>query len=149
LTSYLRAIVAIFIYSTAAAPLAEAATSPCTFQKSKTGFQGSCSALFDGAPVLTLARVDKITSGAWRTDIRPREIWAGAITGEFAKHPHEKDPLELEIYAGRRGILRTQDGWFRVTQFADNPAPVFDLDSGREIAPGPLDAHGFGPPGEY
>jgi len=87
------------------APFAEAATPHCVFHRDQNGFQGSCGSLFDGTPVLTLARAHKIASGVWCKRIHPREPWAGVITGEFAKYPQEKDPVELELYANGLGIL--------------------------------------------
>jgi hypothetical protein len=50
-------------------------------------------------------------------------------------------PLELEIYAGGWGVLRTPFGWFPVTHFAaDATALRFDLDPSREVPANAVDA---------
>jgi len=52
---------------------------------------------------------------------------------------YPNEPLELEIYTGGRGVLRTEYGWFAVTQFASSPTLSFDLDASHEVRPNPLD----------
>jgi hypothetical protein len=65
--------------------------------------------------------------------------------------------LELEIYADNTGVLRTEYGWFSVTQFASSPTQTktptptptptltlslslsFDLDASHEVKPNALD----------
>ena len=54
--------------------------SDCRFEAIKTGQEGSCGALFDGEPIFTLARVPAITTGFWRRDAKPREVWAGKMS---------------------------------------------------------------------
>jgi hypothetical protein len=48
-------------------------------------------------------------------------------------------PLELEIYAGDWGILRTAYGWFAVSKFTSSLTMSFDLEHSREIQPNGLD----------
>ncbi len=47
--------------------------------------------------------------------------------------------LELEIYAGGWGVLRTEYGWFSVTQFAASSTLSFDLDASHEVSANGLD----------
>jgi hypothetical protein len=48
-------------------------------------------------------------------------------------------PLELEIYAGNWGVLRTEYGWFPVNGFAASSTLSFDLDSSHQVQPSALD----------
>ena len=96
---------------------------------------GSCGALFDQTPALTLSPFKGITTGVWRDDTHPASVWAGDMTDEG--YPNE--PLELEIYTGDWGVLRTVCGWFAVTQFASSPTLSFDLDASHEMRPNALD----------
>ena len=52
---------------------------------------------------------------------------------------YPNDPLELEVYSGGQGELRTEYGWFHVSDFVAGPALTFTLESSQEVAPGPLD----------
>ena len=50
------------------------------------------------------------------------------------------DPVELEIYEGGSGILRTEYyGWFPVTNFSMSPSLRFVFDNAHEVAPNALD----------
>ncbi len=50
------------------------------------------------------------------------------------------DPIELEVYQGAWGILRTEAGWFPVTNFRSLPGKlVFDLYAFYQISPNVLD----------
>lgn len=54
--------------------------SACRFHATKNGQEGSCGTLFDEDPIFTLARVPAITTGFWRRDAKPREVWAGKMS---------------------------------------------------------------------
>ena len=50
------------------------------------------------------------------------------------------DDVEIEIYAGGTGIIRTYNGWFPVTAYtARGSALHFQMDTLHEVPPGPLD----------
>jgi hypothetical protein len=121
------------------ASVACAATAPplshCVFHRVDDHFLGSCGALFDQTPALTLMPATAITTGVWREDIHPISVWAGDMTDEGFPNA----PIELEIYAGGWGVLRTEYGWFAVTQFASSPTLSFDLDASHEVSPNALD----------
>jgi hypothetical protein len=53
--------------------------SDCRFHATKDGQEGSCGHLFDEDPIFTLARVPAVTTGFWRRDAKPREVWAGKM----------------------------------------------------------------------
>jgi hypothetical protein len=116
-----------------------AATAPplshCVFHRVDDHFLGSCGALFDQTPALTLMPVTAVTTGVWRQDIHPISVWAGDMTDEGSPNA----PIELEIYAGGWGVARTEYGWFAVTQFVKSPTLSFDLDASREVSPNALD----------
>ena len=121
------------------ASVARAATAPpvscCVFHRMDDRFGGSCGALFGQTPAMTLSPAVAVTTGAWRDDIHPTSVWAGDMTDEGSP----KAAIELEIYAGGWGILRTEYGWFRVTQFASSPTLSFGLDASHEVSPNALD----------
>jgi hypothetical protein len=121
------------------ASVAYAPTSPppshCVFHRVGDHFAGSCGALFDQMPRMTLSPARGITTGVWGDDAHPASVWAGDMTDEG----YPNDPLELEIYTGSWGVLRTVYGWFAVTQFASSRTLSFDLDASHEVRPNALD----------
>jgi hypothetical protein len=78
---------------------------------------------------MTLRPAVAITTGVWRDHIHPVSVWVGDMTDQG----YPNAPLELEIYSGGRGILRTAYGWFAVTEFALSSMVSFDLDTSREV----------------
>jgi hypothetical protein len=97
---------------------------------------GSCGRILDETPTLTLAPATAITSGAWRRDVKPNAVWAGTMSVEEAPNA----PLELEVYAGGSGVLRTVFGWFAVSRLTQaGPTLRFELDVAREVPPSALD----------
>jgi hypothetical protein len=106
------------------------------FHRADDHFAGSCGALFDQTPTLTLRTAVAISTGVWRKDLHPAAVWAGDITEEGSSN----EPVEMELYSGHTGVLRTEYGWFPVTQFAESPSTLsFDLDASHEVAPNALD----------
>ena len=106
----------------------------CLFRRSTDHFSGTCGKAFDENPVFTVAATSAVRSGIWRGDLQPKLVWAGTMTEDSRDFP-----VELEIYEGQRGILRTEHGWFAVSHFTAAPDLSFDLDASREIKPGRLD----------
>jgi hypothetical protein len=117
-----------------ASPPASATPSPCTFTRAATGWTGSCGRVFGEQPEFALAPEAAITTGAWRTDARPVGVWAGRITNASPADA----PVELEIYAGGTGLLRTLFGWFPVTNFQADPL-AFTVDGDHEVPPNAVD----------
>ncbi|HWA94127.1 MAG TPA: hypothetical protein VG844_05960 [Terracidiphilus sp.] len=110
--------------------------STCTFHQAESHFEGSCGTLFDQTPAMTLQRADAISSGVWRKDIHPSSVWSGDMTDQG----YPNAPIELEIYAGNWGVLRTEYGWFPVKGFAlEGSSLSFALDSSHEVKPNTLD----------
>jgi hypothetical protein len=107
----------------------------CQFHRVRDHFAGSCGSLFDQTPEMTLRPAASISSGAWRTDIHPSSVWSGDMTDRG----YPNAPLELEIYAGNWGVLRTVYGWLPVNGFVLNSGMSFDLDSHHEVKPSELD----------
>jgi hypothetical protein len=134
------AIVVLWLASGASpGPAEESPLSRCVLHRYGTQYQGACGpllALLDHVPTVTLASVRGLTSGAWRDDVHPASAWAGNAADEDGP----SDPVELEIYAGNWGILRTQYGWAPVTHFTASPATLrFNLYAYYQIAPNELD----------
>jgi hypothetical protein len=65
------------------ARLASSKSSPalvdCAVDVSAAHPGGSCGTLWDEVPVFTLSPAKAVTSGIWRTDARPTEVWAGTM----------------------------------------------------------------------
>lgn len=57
----------------------------CSLRRDGSHEEGSCGAIFGQAPVFILERVPRITSGVWRSDARPTQVWAGVMLD--AAHP--------------------------------------------------------------
>jgi hypothetical protein len=108
--------------------------SHCLLQRGAEDFSGTCGRLFDENPVFALAPSAAVRSGMWREDIRPTAVWAGKMIEDSGDLP-----VELEVYEGHRGILRTEYGWFAVSHFNASADLTFDLDASREIKPNELD----------
>lgn len=107
----------------------------CEFHPSGESWAGGCGRVFDARPAMQLAPEAAIRTGVWRTDLQPASAWFGSMTGADAT------PLELEIYTGGWGVLRTPFGWFPVTHYAAGATAFrFDLDSSREVPPNAVDA---------
>jgi hypothetical protein len=106
--------VAALAFSTIFAPAAQAnqtSLASCTLRQAGREFKGPCGALlavFDHVPSVTLKRVQKITTGRWRDDVVPLSVWAGSMTDD----DRADDPIELEVYQGAWGILRTEPAGF-------------------------------------
>jgi hypothetical protein len=118
----------------AAAP--DSALAPCELHALAGHWVGSCGRILDETPTLTLAPATAITSGAWRRDAKPNAVWAGTMTVEESPTA----PLELEVYAGGSGVLRTVFGWFAVSGLTQAGQTLrFELDAAREVPPSTLD----------
>ena len=77
-----------------------------------------------------------VESGRWRTDSVPVAVWAGTMTDSG----YDDADLEVELYHGNVGILRTAYGWYPVRSFSATAATItFDVDTTREVPPSPLD----------
>ncbi|HEY3812672.1 MAG TPA: hypothetical protein VGL66_05565 [Caulobacteraceae bacterium] len=107
----------------------------CTLKTTEDGFQGDCGILFpdQAAPVLKLKPAAQADS-VWREDRLAQRVYRGAFN-----EGKQASPLELEIYPGGWGILRTEYGWLPVTGFTASPDLAFSLDPTHEIAPSALD----------
>jgi hypothetical protein len=56
-----------------------AASIDCSMDVSPDHPGGSCGTLWDEVPVFTLSRAAAISSGVWRRDAKPSELWAGTM----------------------------------------------------------------------
>jgi hypothetical protein len=77
------------------------ARSDCRLYSAETGQAGSCGPLFEEVPILTLSRVNAITSGIWRKDVHPNRVWAGTMTD--AEYPVMYEaPSVVEFISGKK-----------------------------------------------
>jgi hypothetical protein len=117
---------------------AQAAPQPshCELRGFAARVSGTCGRIFDEQPKITLAPKATITHGMWRSDARPKVMWAGDMTDEG----YPNAAVELEIYEDNTGVLRTIYGWFPVGNYVTSETGItFDLDATREVAPNALD----------
>ena len=174
-------------------PAAASTRVDCTIDVSDEHRGGSCGLLWDELPIFTLTPAKGITSGVWRRDASPSDVWAGKMADaeypvnyesrhgvELVAHRKSADQLidfnndsstrfddvrayfraledrvlqagsadldrgaddvEIEIYAGGTGVIRTYNGWFPVTSFAVKGSTLrFQIDTLKEIPAGALD----------
>jgi len=165
----------------------------CRFHASRDGQEGTCGSLFDEVPIFTISPAKGVTTGIWRKDMQPREVWAGKMsdaespvmyearqlvdlvaTKKYAARlvDYNNDPattfenvqtffkmledrvikngtadlddstddVEVELYSGGTGVIRTYNGWFPVTGFTVKDSTLqFRFDHDHEIPPNDLD----------
>jgi hypothetical protein len=111
------------------------ALSTCELRPVDALWSGTCVPFLDEHPTLKVAPAARITSGTWRKDVQPTAVWAGDISTGGAS-----ERVEIEIYDGGTGLLRTEYGWFPISDFQRERSLVrFRVDTAHEIAPGDLD----------
>jgi hypothetical protein len=87
------------------------------------------------AAKMTLHAESMVASGRWRRGADPVATWAGQATTSG-----NASPIELEIYSGGAGVLRTERGWYSVSGFTRTTAQMtFELDRTRTVPPSELD----------
>lgn len=167
--------------------------SDCRFGPPGNDLHGTCGALFDEVPLFAISRARDLTTGKWRADAQPGEVWAGTMSD--AEYPvteeapkviglitakHYADPLtdynndptttfadvqaffrrlkdqvskngaadlsendeavEIELYAGGSGVMRTYAGWYPVSgAVAGGTSLAFHMDAEHEVPPNSLD----------
>ncbi len=93
----------------------DATASTCDLHAEAGKQVGSCGALVEGEQTtLSIAPAAAITSGAWKRGESPVTAWAGSIV----VGPYPATPVEIEVYSGASGVMRTAFGWFPVAHFA-------------------------------
>jgi hypothetical protein len=105
----------------------------CSLTPAEGSWNGSC--LGGENPRMSLSAVKRITTGKWRKHSEPRSVWAGTIT-----YADDVGPIEVEIHAGGKGVLRSDDGWFPITRSVISDKDLeFDIDFVNEVPPSDLD----------
>jgi hypothetical protein len=91
--------------------------SQCRFRATKEGQEGSCGVLFDENPIFTLTRVPEITTGLWRRDAKPSEVWAGKMS----------DAASPVMYEARQVInmMTTKKYSARLVDYNNDPETTF------------------------
>ena len=172
-----------------AAPLSD-----CWFAEVAGREEGNCGPFFDESTVFSVARAKEITTGRWRSDATPSEVWAGRMTNaegpvlqqarrlvdtiapgkyknarlvEFnndltvsfaqlqayfraledrvrkltaADFASMADDVEIELYSGGAGVIRTYNGWYVVSGFSSKGSSIhFQVDTAKQVAPNALD----------
>jgi hypothetical protein len=112
------------------------APSTCQVNRIKMRWEGSCGLLFGHPSTLTISPAKSVVTGAWRKDTAPAEVWAGEA--KFSWLPAQ--PIEIEVYAGGMGVLRTALGWFPTSGFTHSADRIrFQMDVTATVPPSELD----------
>jgi hypothetical protein len=136
--SLVSASTSVAVSSSSRAPATSQQTAPskCGLRPKNQRWEGSCGPLFEQNPVLTIAPAKFITTGIWREDVHPTAVWAGEMTDSGSPNA----PIEIEIYAGESGLLRSEYGWFPVSSFVLVGSTLrFTVDASHEVPPNELD----------
>jgi hypothetical protein len=108
----------------------------CEFHTGEKSWEGSCGVLFGENRKLTIAPTKAITTGVWRKNANPTAVWAGDMTESGSPNW----PLEVEIYDQGSGVLRSEYGWFPVSEFTATAKVVrFQIDIAHPVPPNDLD----------
>lgn len=166
----------------------------CRLTEANGRAEGNCGQLFDEPTVFSIARAKTITTGKWRADLSPNEVWSGRMVnaGEPVLQQARRlvdsiapgkyrnarlaefnddssvtfaslqrffntledrvrkvsrsdlasaaDDVEIELYSGGGGVIRTYNGWYAVSEYAAKDSTIrFQVDTAAEIAPNALD----------
>ena len=113
------------------------ALSTCTLRAAGANqWQGSCPALIEGADAtLTLKSAATVTSGVWRRDAKPASVWSGTMTAPEVP----ATPVEVEVYADHRGVMRSMFGWFTAASTMEGDTLHIEVDSAHEAPPSAVD----------
>lgn len=174
-------------------PAASGGPAECSLRRNGSQAEGSCGAVFGEVPVFILESVPRITSGVWRSDAQPTQVWAGlmmdaanpamytarqSVSAVSSKKYASRligfnndssitfadlqryfrviedrlvsaqpsafiglgDSVEVEVYPGNSGVIRTFDGWFPISRFdAGDSTVYFTIDTTAQVASSGLD----------
>jgi hypothetical protein len=67
--------------------------SDCRFHSTSGGWEGSCGPLFGEASIFSVRRAASVTTGVWRKDASPSEVWAGTMSDAAAPVLYEARQL--------------------------------------------------------
>jgi hypothetical protein len=169
------------------------AISDCRFHATSGAWVGSCGPLFDEASIFSVTRARGVTTGVWRKDATPVEVWAGTMADAASPVMYEArqligavttkkynarlvdynndpetsfadlqkffrllearvavngsadlarstDAVEIEVYDGGSGVIRTYEGWFPISGFAADANDIrFQFDGKHDVPPNALD----------
>jgi hypothetical protein len=177
------------------APKGPHASSPsCQFQPAGGYTESNCGEFFDEESIFAAERVKAVSTGVWRKDVAPSEVWSGRMTnpsnpamdearrlinviapgkyknarlGQFNDDTsvtfvklqeyfraledrlgkltteealQSSDSVEIEVYSGGAGVMRTYTGWYNVSGFSATASQLrFQVDTVHEILSSPLD----------
>jgi hypothetical protein len=110
---------------------------PCSLRRVADHWEGSCGALIEGKEsFVTIKPATAIASGIWKKGETPSSVWSGTITaGEYPA-----TAIEIELYANRRGAMRTVFGWFPVLDFSEASDVLrLAVDAAHEVKPSNID----------
>ena len=104
---------------------------------SSSRLEGTCLKLIEGTDArIDIGHASTIVSGQWRRDRKPTSVWSGTL----ATSDYPRTAVELEVYRGGRGMMRTVFGWYPVSDFSQSARGVqFNVDPDTEVPPSSVD----------
>ena len=121
--------------------------SDCRFHSAGPGQEGSCGLLFEKVSIITIAHTAAITTGVWRKDMTPSEIWAGKMGDAGYPVLYEAERLVRVLTTKKYDDPVVDYNNDPSTTFADVRA-FFKALEDRVIKNGAADIEGDGPRGD-
>jgi hypothetical protein len=107
----------------------------CELRASSGGYGGGCDMLGEHV-TMSVSPAAALLGGPWRSDTPTTSIWIGTMTVDG-----DSAPVELEVDADRRAVLRTVFAWFPVEQLDEGPDRLaLTVNTDEELAPSTIDA---------
>jgi len=100
-----------------AAEASPTAVTDCVFHSAGAGQEGSCGDLFDELPILTVSRVPAVTTGKWRADAQPIEVWTGTMSA--IEQPVLEEARQAPVVNGKGYKARLVD-------YNNDPSTTFE-----------------------
>jgi hypothetical protein len=119
-------------------PIAVEASSDlrCKLKPTEDGWSGPCGKLNKNRLSLNIRETESIDSGIWRSEMKPSDIWTGAMKiGDRAQRL-----VEIERYEAGPEFARTAFGWFQITDWTHSEnAIMFVMHTDKKVNPSDLD----------
>jgi hypothetical protein len=108
----------------------------CRLESTNNHWIGPCGKYNGKHLSLNIHVAESITSGVWRSDTEPTEVWAGTM--DYGKTVSRL--VEIEHYDAGVVIARTTFGWFKVSDWSQSDDGIdFAMHTGMLVAPSKLD----------
>lgn len=129
-------VLILFLVSFGPAQALGAKQLTCKLESDNTNWTGSCDKYNGNRLQMSIAEVESVTSGKWRSDREPVEVWRGVLKYGKKKAPH----IEIEHHQTGVAFARTTFGWFKITDWSRSDDIIeFVMHTDVRVAPSRLD----------